>query len=182
MPYVTRGIISFAFVLAGAMFFSVGALLCWHLYLVSTAQTSVELLINREIAADARLRGEVRLRARRSARQADGPVTWPPRLLWVSSVRCSRTSTISACGATCWYFSTSVTISTRAGGWRNDARWVTTNAMPPRLACPPHSPWWFILLPVKVKPFSDGTEFPTVRSVFSKSASAAEADLAARLV
>jgi len=81
VPYVTRGIISFAFVLAGAMFFSVGALLCWHLYLVSTAQTSVELLINREMAADARLRGEVRLRAHRSARQADGPVTQPPGLL-----------------------------------------------------------------------------------------------------
>lgn len=116
MPYVTRGIISFAFVLAGAMFFSVGALLCWHLYLVSTAQTSVELLINREIAADARLRGEVSLRVHCSAREADGPVTWLPRLLCVGSVRCSRTSTISACGAICWYFSTSAIVSTPAGG------------------------------------------------------------------
>ena len=60
MPYVTRSVVSFVFVLAGAMCFSVGSICAWHLYLVSTAQTSIEMLINRENAADARLRGEVR--------------------------------------------------------------------------------------------------------------------------
>ena len=78
-PIVSRAVLSFSFVLAGAMFFSVGSIAVWHLYLVGTAQTSLEVMINRSAASEARLRGEVRpyiVAGTPGARPADGPA--PP--------------------------------------------------------------------------------------------------------
>ncbi|KAJ3124015.1 Palmitoyltransferase zdhhc15 [Nowakowskiella sp. JEL0407] len=47
------------FVLAGAMFFSVGGLCAWHTYLILTAQTTIEFYYNRDAYVAARSRGEV---------------------------------------------------------------------------------------------------------------------------
>jgi len=49
----------FVFVMTLSVLVAVGMLLAWHLYLVVTAQTTIEVYYNRNKARHARMRGEV---------------------------------------------------------------------------------------------------------------------------
>jgi len=59
-PYVgSRTTVLFVFVMTLSVMIAVGMLLAWHLYLVLTAQTTIEFYYNRNKAKHARIRGEV---------------------------------------------------------------------------------------------------------------------------
>ena len=45
--------------MAAAMILAVGALMFWHIYLVCTAQTSIEFYLNHYSAEDMRMEGQV---------------------------------------------------------------------------------------------------------------------------
>jgi len=59
-PYLgSRTAVLFVFVMTLSVMIAVGMLLSWHLYLVLTAQTTIEFYYNRNKARHARLRGEI---------------------------------------------------------------------------------------------------------------------------
>ena len=50
--------VTFVFMITLSVAISVGILLCWHVYLTLTNQTTIEYYINYEEANEAKLRGE----------------------------------------------------------------------------------------------------------------------------
>jgi len=55
----SRGIFMLSFVLTLTVSFAVGFLLCWHLYLIVSGQTTIEFYFNRYRIRQSRLKGEV---------------------------------------------------------------------------------------------------------------------------
>jgi len=58
-PYLPRGLLSFSFILAGAISISLTVMTFWNLYLILTSQTTLEFQINSLMARDMKHRGEI---------------------------------------------------------------------------------------------------------------------------
>jgi palmitoyltransferase len=55
----SRATIIFEFVVGVSIFLAVGAMMCWHFYLIATAQTTIEFYFNRKKRRQMKLKGEI---------------------------------------------------------------------------------------------------------------------------